>query len=45
LPFIQMREPSRGKRRYCWPCRKTGKAVQDAVRDSRARKRKEQEIT
>jgi hypothetical protein len=31
LPFIQAREPSTGKRKYCLPCRRAGVPVRDAV--------------
>ena len=43
LPFIQTREPSRGTRRYCLPCRRARIPVRDAVNDSRERKRNREE--
>jgi hypothetical protein len=40
LPFVSAREPSRGRRRYCWPCRKADIAVRDAVHAYRDRVRR-----
>ncbi len=39
LPFIQVREPSTGKRRYCLACRRAHIPVRDAVRKSRQSKK------